>query len=139
VFGVVTLLVVAAFAVTQTQSVEQLKQAQAETTQRLKEAQIAQSHLLAQFSQQKTASGNATAGILLALEALPRDRTDMRPVVPEAFAALTQASLSIRERAVLKHHDLVSAVALSSDGRTLATASLDKTARIWDWKAQARR
>jgi WD40 repeat protein len=132
VFGVVTLLVVAAFAIMQTQSLEQLKQAQAETAQRLKEAQIAQSHLLAQFSQQKTASGNATAGILLALEALPRDRTDSRPVVPEAFAALTQASLSIRERAVLKHHDLVSAVALSPDGRTLATASLDNTARVWD-------
>jgi WD40 repeat protein len=132
VFAVVTLLGVAAIAIMQTQSLELLKQAQAETTQRLREAHIAQSHLLARFSQQKTASGDATAGILLALEALPRDKTDSRPVVPEAFAALMQASLSIRERAVLKHHDLVSAVALSPDGRTLATSVGDKTSLIWD-------
>ena len=131
-FGFMLLIVVAAFAVTQSRSLdqqarslEQLSLAHEETAHRLKEAQIAQSHLLAQLSQRKTGSGDAAAGILLALEALPRDQSDSRPVVPEAFAALMQASLSIRERAVLKHQDLVGAVAVSPDGRIVATASDD--------------
>ena len=135
-FGFMLLIVVAALAVTQSRSLdqqarslEQLSLAHQETAHRLKEAQTAQSHLLAQLSQRKTGSDDAAAGILLALEALPRDQNDSRPMVPEAFAALMQGSLSIRERAVLKHQDLVGAVAVSPDGRIVATASDDNSVR----------
>ena len=137
-FGFMLLIVVAALAVTQSRSLdqqarsfEQLSLAQEATAHRLREAQTAQSHLLAELSQRKTGSGDAAAGILLALEALPRDQSDSRPVVAEATAALMQASLSIRERAVLKHQELVGEVAVSPDGRIVATSD-DNSIRIWD-------
>jgi len=137
-FGFMLLIVVAALAVTQARSLdqrarslEQLSLAQEETAHRLREAQTAQSHLLAELSRRKTGSGDAAAGILLALEALPRDQSDSRPVLAEAAAALMQASLNIRERAVLKHQELVGGVAVSPDGRIVATSD-DKSVRIWD-------
>jgi WD40 repeat protein len=96
----------------------------------LQQTQIAQSRLLATISQQRTASGDATAGMLLALDALPHSRTDGRPIITAALAALMQASLEIRERMVLRQGPSRD-IAFSPDGSTLAVASNEEIG-LWD-------
>ena len=60
-----------------------------------------------------------------------RPTTRVRRSKPRA--AVRQATLENRERAVLHgHHDEVSGVAVSPDGTHLATSSFDHTARVWD-------
>ena len=64
-------------------------------------AQRTQSLFLADLSRKQTEEGDATIGILLALEALPRTMTNPdRPYVPEAEAVLYAAVLAQRELAV---------------------------------------
>jgi WD40 repeat protein len=110
----------------------EVSNALADAQHQAKNANMATSRHLARLSIQKTAAGDATAGILLALEALPRDRLDPRPLITAALAALTQATINARERAVVRHDGLVSAVALTPDGRTLSTVTADGVVRIWD-------
>ena len=80
---------------------------------------------LAEKSQQETERGNATNGILLALEALPKDMAKPdRPYVVEAEAALYGAVLERRELYVLEGHtDQVRSAAFSPDGTRVVTAS----------------
>lgn len=52
---------------------------------------------------------------------------------PQAEDALRQALLQSRVRAVLRGHtNIINSVAISRDGKTLATASKDHTGRLWD-------
>ena len=93
-----------------------------------------QSRFLAEMSLQQTRRGDATEGILLALEALPKDlgKPD-RPYAAEAEAALYQAVLQQRELAVLAvQGERVLSVAFGPGGPRFLTASDDGTARLWE-------
>ena len=98
------------------------------------QALTAQSEFLARDAREVVADGNATLGMLLALEALPNDLGKAaRPFVPAAEVALENAYANLRERAVLSgHHDSVASAVFSPDGARMLTTSADRTSRIWD-------
>ena len=98
------------------------------------QALTTQSLFLADLAQQRVAAGDATTGILLSLEALPRDMAaPSRPYVAEAEVALHDATYAQREKAVLEGHaQRVHWAAYSPDEKRIATASYDGTVRLWD-------
>jgi len=93
-----------------------------------------QSQFLVALSQQQTKLGNAGNGVLLALEALPKNiLTAKRPYLIEAEIALRHALTQLREYLVLNGHtDEVWNVTFSQDGHYLLSAADDGTARLWD-------
>jgi WD40 repeat protein len=94
--------------------------------------------VLVSLSEQQTASGDATQGMLLALEALAEDASGERPYVPQAESALWTALNNHREELVLQG-DLgaVRSVVFSRDGQHLVTAS-ENGAALWDVATGAR-
>jgi WD40 repeat protein len=100
---------------------------------RRKQALISQSKALSAVSRQQTDQGLATLGMLLALEALPKQEGTDRPFVPDAQAALLYALFAQREKYVLPGHtDGVNKVHFSPQGSLVVTASRDRTARLWN-------
>ena len=96
------------------------------------QALISQSKALSSVSRQQTDKGLATLGMLLALEALPKQDGENRSFVPSAEAALLYAIFNQREKQILRDHtDAVNLVRFSPDGTLIVTASRDRTARVW--------
>ena len=98
-------------------------------------AQRSESGLLANLSRQATLGGDAVVGMKSALQGLPRnsDRPE-RPLVNEAVVALdTALNAPYYATRILRGHErTIKSAVLAPDGRTIVTAAMDGTARLWD-------
>jgi WD40 repeat protein len=117
--------------------------AQAEADARRQEAEMAQAEAEEQYQigrsrELAAASVNSLTidperSILLALEAISVTHTEDGTILPEAADALQRAVQTSRVQLTLVgHRDLVEGIAFSPDGTRLATASWDRTAKVWD-------
>jgi WD40 repeat protein len=93
-----------------------------------------QSVYIAKLSRDSTDAGDAAAGLVLALTALPRYSNGIdRPIAPEALASLTHALMADRELVVANGHSKdVNTVEFAPNGSTLLTSSDDGMAILWD-------
>ncbi|MCS6894719.1 MAG: LysM peptidoglycan-binding domain-containing protein [Bacteroidia bacterium] len=108
-------------------------------------ALILQSLFLAELSREQTRIGKPEIAARLAMEALPRQIGDPndRPYVEEAEASLYYALHALLypkpPYQLIGHKNRVIYATFSPDGSKLATASWDKTIRIWDVQSRSSR
>jgi WD40 repeat protein len=102
------------------------------------EALRTESKFLTDQAHREIDAGDATNGLLLALEALPDPDSDKesqrtRPFWPPAQVALDSALRAIKERLILRGHTgPVFSVAVTPDGARIVSGSRDRSVRVWD-------
>jgi WD40 repeat protein len=108
--------------------------AAATATRERNAALIGESRVLAIQAEESINAGKVWKGISLALEALPSSaEAPERPYVPAAEGALRQGLLRLREKAIFHAgSDGVTHIALSPNGRWLATMTSWSEVRLWD-------
>jgi WD40 repeat protein len=111
---------------------DEKKFAEQQQNQRLLE----ESSVLSRWSEETSAAGDGTTGMLIALEALPPPAFGRaRPVSPAAAMALYQAWLRNRETTLLARGEFATDAAIAPDGHHAVSAS-GPALRIWDFSRQ---
>jgi len=98
------------------------------------ETQISQSRFLADLALQEIEQGNAVNGVLLALEALPKNMSNPnRPYVREAEERLYKAILNLHESLVLQgHQGKIKQLFFNKYGTQIAILNEEGNVYLWD-------
>jgi WD40 repeat protein len=102
-----------------------------QTIQATRQARIATARELVSASLMNQGS-DPELSMVLAMYAVAATWPSGHIVLPEAEERLHVGLFNSREKLAVKHNESVTAVAWSPDGRRLATASDDHTAKVWD-------
>jgi len=103
----------------------------------LYQAEISSLREKAARAQVLLSSGSPMDGLILAIQAVGESQDRLRYVLPQLQPILPEAINSVRERNILRgHQGWVISVAVSRDGKYIATGSEDSTVRVWSIKGQ---